>query len=91
MYKYVQLDSNNIVTGISYLSDNVEYPHMILLEEEVEIQLGSTYNLQTGEFIAPVISVPTPIDTQPTLEEMQAQTLLNTELLLIYKELETGV
>lgn len=28
-----------------------------------------------------------PIEPQPTLEELQAQTLLNTELLLIYTEI----
>lgn len=28
-----------------------------------------------------------PIEPQPTQEELQAQTLLNTELLLVYKEI----
>lgn len=32
-----------------------------------------------------------PYEPKPSLEEMQAQTLLNTEMLLIYKEIETGV
>lgn len=55
------------------------------------IQEGWDYNSKTGEFTAPIIPEPTPIEPQPTIEEMQAQTLLNTEMLLIQKELEMEV
>lgn len=52
-----------------------------------DIQEGWNYNKETGEFTAPVIVEPLPIEPQPTLEEMQAQTLLNIEKLLLQKEI----
>ncbi|OEC01591.1 hypothetical protein GY31_12340 [Lysinibacillus sphaericus] len=55
-----------------------------------DIQEGWDYNSETGEFTAPVIPEPTPIEPQPTVEEMQAQTLLNTEYLVSRSELGLG-
>lgn len=52
-----------------------------------DIQEGWDYNTETGEFTAPVIPDPTPVEPTPTVEEMQAQTLLNTEMLLLQKEI----
>lgn len=52
-----------------------------------DIQEGWDYNSETGEFTAPVIPEPTLIEAPPTVEEMQAQTLLNTEMLLLQKEI----
>lgn len=54
------------------------------------IQEGWDYNNETGEFTAPVIHEPTPIEPQPSLEEMQAQTLLNTEYLVSKSDLLGG-
>ena len=88
MFKYVQIDDENIVIGISQLSGEVISDNMILIND-IEVELGSTYDSSTQTFTPPEVSPG--LEQQPTLEEMQAQTLLNTELLLIYKEIETGV
>ena len=86
---YAQLDGN-VVVGVSQLSGEVLADNMIDITNSKERpEIGSTYNAETKTFIPPV-----PIENfepQPTLEEMQAQTLLNTEMLLIQKELETEV
>lgn len=55
-----------------------------------DIQEGWDYNKITGEFTAPVIIEPTPNEPQPSLEEMQAQTLLNTEYLISKSDLLGG-
>ncbi|MCS1384538.1 hypothetical protein EYB33_11985 [Lysinibacillus sphaericus] len=47
----------------------------------------NSYNRQTGEFTSPVISNPIPIKPTPTVEEMQAKTLLNTEVLIAMKNI----
>lgn len=52
-----------------------------------DIQEGWDYNSETGEFTAPVIPDPTPIEPTPTVEEMQAQTLINTEYLIAMNEM----
>jgi len=64
-------------------------PNIILVDitEKSEVQEGWDYNKETGEFTAPIIPEPIPVEPQPTLEEMQAQTLLNTEMLLIQKQI----
>ncbi|UPW82714.1 hypothetical protein [Lysinibacillus sp. Ag94] len=50
-----------------------------------EIEEGYLYDAKTGEFTAPV--APEPIEQQPTVEEMQAKTLLNTEVLIAMKNI----
>ncbi|WP_374966019.1 hypothetical protein [Lysinibacillus sp. RS5] len=55
-----------------------------------DIVEGYLYNKETGEFTVPVAPEPTPINPQPSLEEMQAQTLLNTEYLVSKSELLGG-
>jgi len=64
-------------------------PNIILVDitGRSDIQEGWDYNNKTGEFTAPIIPEPIPGEPQPTLEEMQAQTLLNTEMLLLQKEI----
>ncbi|WP_431811563.1 hypothetical protein [Lysinibacillus sp. FW12] len=59
-------------------------PNIILVDitERDDIQEGWDYNSETGEFTAPVIPDPTPVEPAPTVEEMQAQTLINTEYLI---------
>lgn len=52
-----------------------------------DIQEGWGYDTKTGTFTAPVTIDPTPIEPQQTLEEMQAQVLLNTEYLVSRREL----
>ncbi|MFJ8458416.1 hypothetical protein ACIQ57_04710 [Lysinibacillus xylanilyticus] len=53
-----------------------------------DIQEGWDYDAQTGEFTAPVFL--DPVEPSPTVEEMQAQTLLNTEYLVSKSELLGG-
>lgn len=62
-------------------------PNIVLVDitGQNDIQEGWDYNNETGEFTAPV--VPKPVEPQPTLEEMQAQTLINTEYLIARNEL----
>ncbi|WP_202973825.1 hypothetical protein [Lysinibacillus parviboronicapiens] len=64
-------------------------PNIVLIEitDKHEVKEGWDYNAKTGEFTEPTIPEPLPIEPQPTVEEMQAQTLLNTELLLTMKEI----
>ncbi len=86
MFKYAQLDSNNVVKGISLLSGEIVAEDMILIND-MDVVLESIYNTETGEFTAPVIPDPTPIEAPPTVEEMQAQTLINTEYLIAMNEM----
>lgn len=86
MFNYAQLNQDNVVIGISQLSGEVDADNMILIND-LDVKLGSTYDRVTSEFTAPVISEPTPIEPLPTLEEMQAQTLLNTEVLIAMKNI----
>ncbi|MEK5331571.1 hypothetical protein [Lysinibacillus sp. FSL W8-0992] len=86
MFRYAQLDATNVVVGISQLSGEVAANNMIFIADK-EVALGSLYNRETGEFTAPIIPEPIPVEPQPTLEEMQVQTLLNTEMLLLQKEI----
>jgi len=51
------------------------------------IQEGWDYNSKTGDFSPPTAYNPPPIDPTPTVEEMQAQTLINTEVLLAMKNI----
>lgn len=90
MFKYAQLDSNNVVKGISLLSGEIVAEDMILIND-MDVVLESIYNTETGEFTAPVIPDPTPVEPTPTVEEMQAQTLLNTEYLVSRSELMGGM
>ncbi|MCS1392964.1 hypothetical protein NXZ77_15410 [Lysinibacillus boronitolerans] len=86
MFKYAQLDSNNVVKGISLLSGEIVAEDMILIND-MDVVLYSIYNPETGEFKAPVIPDPTPVEPTPTVEEMQAQTLINTEYLIAMNEM----
>ncbi|WP_054768115.1 hypothetical protein [Lysinibacillus parviboronicapiens] len=64
-------------------------PNIVLVDitDKHEVKEGWDYDKKTGEFTEPTIPEPTPIEPEPTVEEMQAQTLLNTELLLTMKEI----
>ena len=90
MYKFAQI-LNDKAHWIFECEEKPDFaPNIILVDitGNNEIQEGWDYNAETGEFAPPVIPEPIPVESQPTLEEMQAQTLLNTEMLLIQKELE---
>lgn len=92
MRRYAQVVDNKVY----WIFEEVErppYPDDLLfidITDRNDIQEGWDYNNETGEFTAPVIPEPTPIEPQPTVEEMQAQTLLNTEYLVSRSELGLG-
>lgn len=89
MKKFVHIVNNTAY----WIFDAEELPPYPNVEDFLEItgrndiQEGWDYNSETGEFTAPIIPEPIPVEPQPTLEEMQAQTLLNTEMLLLQKEI----
>lgn len=77
MFKYAQLNTSNIVEGISYLNGEVFADNMVLITG-LEVELGSTYYQDTQTFGPPTI---TSDDPQPTIEEKilaenQYQTML---------------
>ncbi|MEK3933990.1 hypothetical protein MKY41_01615 [Sporosarcina sp. FSL W7-1349] len=69
-------------------------PNIVLVDitDQPDVQEGWHYDFATGIFTEPAFE-PEPIpdlensEPQPSMEEIQVQTLLNTELLLIYKEI----
>ena len=85
MFVYAQLNHDNVVIGISQLSGEVDADNMILIND-IEIDMGSTYSRETGVFTAPIIPEPTPIE--PQIDEIQAKILVNTETLISMKEME---
>lgn len=91
MYQYAQMNENNIVVGVSSLSGIVEHPNMILIDEDVTVLPGYLYDPETGEFTEPIelepTPSPTPVNPIQQLIELQAQTVLNTEMLLLQKEI----
>lgn len=65
-------------------------PLLIDITDKPEVQEGWLYDPETGEFSEPVYEEPEPVPIEPrepTLEEMQAQTLLNTEFLVVLAEI----
>lgn len=79
MFRYAQLDSNNVVVAISNLGGEVIADNMILINDlEVELELGSTYDRTTNTFTPPV-SVP--VEPKPTIEQqILAELQYNTAL-----------
>ncbi|MGG3798995.1 hypothetical protein [Metabacillus fastidiosus] len=86
MVYYAQLDINNRVVAISQLSDKVNLENMIDISDlEPKPQLGSVYDPLTQQFSEPVITDPS--EPIPNAADIQMQTLLNTEYLVIMSEL----
>lgn len=84
MYRYANLDDNNVVFAVSILHTVVSSEKLILTDD-LNVVEGSTYNRTTGEFTPPE---PQPVpEPQPTTEEIQTQILLNTECLVVMNEL----
>lgn len=79
MFKYAELNDENIIVGISYLSGEVITDNMILIND-IEVELGSTYNRETGELTPP--EPPPEVEYQPSIEEkILAETQYQTMLL----------
>ena len=70
MYKYAQIDSNNICFAVSYLSGEVIADDMIMLNEEDE-PLGKKYNNGTWEELPPQ---PAPEPEPSQLDRIEANT-----------------
>ncbi|MFJ8261396.1 hypothetical protein ACIQ4I_05480 [Rummeliibacillus sp. NPDC094406] len=65
-------------------------PNIVLIDitGKDEIQEGWDYNVGTGEFTKPILPNPVePTNPAPTIEEMQTQTLINTEYLIAMNEM----
>lgn len=89
MKKFVQIQ-NTKAHWIFEAEKLPPYPNQedfLDITERDDIQEGWDYNSETGEFTAPVIPDPTPVEPTPTVEEMQAQTLINTEYLIAMNEM----
>lgn len=76
--RFIKLDANNVVVGVRTGKKPVG--------GEIESEYGEIDQImqEDGTFIDPE---PIPIELIPTLEDMQMQTLLNTEYLVIMSEL----
>lgn len=64
-------------------------PNIVLVDitGNTEVKEGWDYESATGVFTEPIYELVEPIEPQPTSEEIQTQTLLNTEYLVIMSEL----
>lgn len=78
MYRYAQLNEENIVKVISEVHSEENSEHMILIND-LDIEYESTYSRETGEFIPPEprpIPAPAPTIEEKILAESQYQTML---------------
>ncbi|MFJ5766730.1 hypothetical protein ACIP9C_15360 [Lysinibacillus sp. NPDC093210] len=92
MKKFVQIVDNTAY----WIFDAEELPPYPNVEDFLEItglegiEEGFLYNSETGEFTSPVTTMAPPMNSQLTVEEMQAQILLNVEYLVSRSELGLG-
>lgn len=89
MKRFAQIVDNKVYY-VYVEKERPPFPDDVLLIDvtnKLEVQEGWDYNEITEEFTAPVISEPEQAEPRPSLEEMQAQTLLNTEYLVSLKDL----
>jgi len=80
MQRFIILDENNKVIGIRFGKQ--------IVEGEIQSNTGELGQIMQpdGTFVDPE---PEPVEPMPTLEEMQAQTLLNTEYLVCLAEINS--
>ena len=80
-FYYAQLNENRMVIGLSHLSEKVDFPNMILIDESLAIAIGWSYI--DGEWLEPKIEAISPIPLEPTNAEV-IQTIedLNINLLI---------
>lgn len=84
MYRYAQIDENNIVIGDSYLSGEVTAEHMIPISDDLESPLGKEY--KDGEFIE--VEQEEIIDDTINQQELLEQIALDTSYLATLQEIE---
>lgn len=88
MFKYAQLNNENVVIGISQLGGEVVADNMILINDLV-VEQGSTYNPATDEFTPPE---PQPIPEATTsAEEIARANLLEMQYQTVLIEMLAGV
>lgn len=93
MKKFAQI-INSKIHWIFEADEKPEFaPDIVLVDltGREDIQEGWFYNRETGDFTPPVVLAPSPIEAPPSVEEMQAKTLLNTEYLVSRSELLGGM
>lgn len=83
MFRYAQVNSEGYIVSDSYLSGEVIAENMIQIDFDYDLT-NKKYNFETKEFEE---YTPTAQETEPTLEEIQTMTYLNTEYLVIMSEL----
>lgn len=76
MIKYAQLNDENTVVGISQLKSEIVDDNMILINN-LDVELGSSYNRKTGEFTPPEPQPET--EEKATVEQITEETLLETK------------
>lgn len=74
--RYAELNSENVVIAISDLHSKEKADNLILIND-LEVELGSTFNRTTGEFTPPEPQ-PTP-EPKTKVEEITEETLLETK------------
>lgn len=62
---------------------------LVDITDKPEVQEGWDYDKETGIFTEPVYEDIPYVEPEPTAEELQMQTLLNTEYLVIISELNS--
>ena len=53
MFRYAQLNDDGRVVGLSNLSGEIDYPDMILLGEDSDVEFGDIYDPNKNTFIRP--------------------------------------
>lgn len=84
MFRYAQINKNGVVTSDSQLSREVISENMIPIDNDFDLT-NKKYNIETKEWES--YTQLEPQELESTQEEVQAQTLLNTEYLVIMSEI----
>lgn len=93
MYKVATVLNNIVIHIGEYSMIPVFSPPILVIDitdHEGEVKEGFTYDVENNEFTEaenPTQEPEPEPETQPTIEEIQTQTLLNTEYLVIMSEL----
>lgn len=88
IYTYVVLNDDKIVTGISVLSNKVEQPNMVMVENNFERDILG-YRYVNGNFIEVEVSK---VENHLTLDELfRLETASSLEYLTCMLELNTGI
>ena len=70
MYRYAQLDEDKKVVGLSDLSGEIDYPDMILLGEDSDVEFGDIYDPNKNTFIRPEPEPEEEREKELTLEDL---------------------